>query len=282
MATLDVGGQIFKVSAALLRSKPSTLLAQLIDGASGANDEPRSAPPNGGRPIFVDAAPERFTCILDWYRYGEIHVPRSLPVAAVLQDAKRFQLPHDIVVNGVSRSVGPNIAQKVGRDLMENVVRRWPGFAVYLTKLLDSIREHFQAVGEASGAKPGSAGHQRPPRTMAADQEDAGAGGVGEEGEEEEEEAYDFPPFVLPLYDETGWVDKQHVCTAARARALALRIEERGYCCDFTEAELLVTLPLRLKGESAVEGPYGEDEGDYPEEEEEEAAAGAAPEHAGA
>jgi len=277
MATLDVGGQIFKISASLLRSKPGTLLAQLIDNTSG-NDETRSTPPNGGRPIFVDAAPERFTCILDWYRYGEIHVPRSVPIAAVLQDARRLQLPQDIVINGVARSTGPNLAQKVGRDLMDGVVRRWPGFSAYFAKMLDSIREHFQAVGEASGPKPGTAGHQRPPRTMAADAE--GAAGAGGKEEGEEEEAYDFPPFVLPLYEETGWLDRQHVCSAPRARALALRIEERGYRCDFTESELLVSLPLRLKGES-TEGPYGEeDEGDFPFEEEEEGVA--APEHAGA
>lgn len=277
MATLDVGGQIFKFSASLIRSKPSTLLAQLVDSAGG-NDEPRGGSPNGGRPIFVDAAPERFTCILDWYRYGEIHVPRSVPVAAVLQDAKRLGLPNEIVINGVARSTGANVAQKVGRDLMAGVVRQWPGFSTFLAQLLDTIREHFQAVGDLSGAKLGAAGNQRPPRTMAADAECASEG----KEDAEEEEAYDFPPFVLPLYDEKGWVDQHHVCSAARARALALRVEERGYRCDFTEAELLVSLPLRLKGECAADWQLGEDEGDYLFEEEEEEETMAPPEHSGA
>lgn len=227
VVAFDVGGTIFKVSAKLIRTKPSTLLAQLLNDAASTSE-----------PMFVDAAPERFSYLLDWYRYGEINVPRYVPVASLLRDAEYFNLPSELIVNGVLRNTCPNVAQRVGRDLLETVTRRWAGFSNFFTRLVDDIREHFRHVGEEScGPRAGD--------------------------EEDQAEAYDFPPFVIPIYGDAGWIDEQHINSAQRARALALKLEERGFVCDFTEADLIVALPLRLQGES-MDGPPdgGEDDVD--------------------
>merc|ERR1712203_784541 len=72
----------------------------------------------------------------------------------------------------------------------------------------------------------------------------------------EVEEAWDFPAFVLQMYGEKGWVDASNLGCAARARVLALKLEERGYRCEFSETDLVITLPLKLYGEeSGMGGP---------------------------
>ncbi|CAK0867218.1 unnamed protein product [Prorocentrum cordatum] len=71
VAVFDACGTIFKVPAQVVKAKPDTLLAKLLEASSGA--------PAANRPVFVDCAPDRFSCILDWYRYGEIHLSRTCP-----------------------------------------------------------------------------------------------------------------------------------------------------------------------------------------------------------
>jgi len=233
VVTFDVGGQPFKVSLQLVRSRPDTLLANLLQDMGDSATS---------KPIFVDAAPSRFPFILDWYRYGEIHVPGSVPVAAVMQDARHFQLPDEVVVNGTLRSTrGHGTAHQVARALVSGVVSRWPGFDAFLESTLESIRAHFESVGTASSSCNASSA-------------------------QDSDEAWDFPSFVLALYGEKGWVDAQHLTTAARARVLALKLEERGYHCEFSETELVVSLPLRLRAECAgdaaaheAEEPVGEE-----------------------
>jgi len=121
---------------------------------------------------------------------------------------------------------------------------------IFFSRILEEVEQHFRSVGETSGQ-----------------------GAIAATQEEEEAEAYDFIPYVFPLYGETGWADEQQVNSGQRARALALKLEERGYLCDFTEAELVVSLPLRLKGEyfeGGVEGEEDEEgmEGMFDQEEE--------------
>lgn len=226
LAIFDVGGKIFKVPAQLVRSKPGTRLAQLLDNAGESS--PAST---ASKPIFVDAAPERFTCILDWYRFGELHVPKSIPIAALLQDARNLQLPEELVINGILRNTRSNAAHRVGRDLVSQIIEHWSGFSIFLQATLEKIRLHYHAVGERASLFNTATIHDG-----------------------EAEEAYDFSPFVLALYGEKGWLNTDQVCSAARARVLALKLEEHGYRCDFTETELVVSLPLRLRGEGGVVG----------------------------
>jgi len=224
VVTFDVGGQIFKVSAQLVRSKPKTLLAILLQHAE-----------NGlSKPIYVDGPSERFHFILDWYRYNAIHIPRSVSLSALLQDARHFQLPDEVIVNGVARNVKTHdVAQQVGRELTAGIISRWPGFQNFFQELLERIRAHYEAVAVASDSLRG------------VDLQDA-------------EEAWDFPQFVLTLYGNEGFVDQKNILSAARARMLALKLEECGYLCEFSDTELLVGLPLRLLAETA-ESAMGQD-----------------------
>jgi len=224
VVAFDVGGQIFKVSAQLVRSKPKTLLATLLQQAE-----------NGlSKPIFVDGPSERFHFILDWYRHNAIHIPRSVSLAALLQDARHFQLPDEVIVNGVARNVKTyDTAQRVSRELIAGVISRWPGFPTFLEELLEKIRKHFEAVAVASDS------------LRRAEAQDA-------------EEAWDFPQFVLTLYGDEGFLDQKNLLSAARARMLALKLEECGYLCEFSDTELLVGLPLRLLAETA-DGGMGQD-----------------------
>jgi len=230
VAVFDVGGVIFKASAHLIRSQPTTLLAQLLE--EGTPSEPN----------FVDCAPERFSYILDWYRYGEMHVPKVVSIEALLRDAHFLLLPSPLIVNGVARRSEPNVAAKVGRELLEMVTKAWTGYNTYCSRIIKDLQGHFKLVGELSSKR----------KTASAEEED-------------DMEGYDFPPYVLPIYSETGWVDKRHLNSGPRARVLALTLEERGFLCQFTDAELVVTLPLRLRGETG--GPLGDD-GDGGDEDE--------------
>ncbi len=55
----NVRGRMFEVLPELIRSKPTTMLAQLLEDVSTDVAEP----------MFIDANPGRFEHILDWYRY---------------------------------------------------------------------------------------------------------------------------------------------------------------------------------------------------------------------
>ena len=89
----NVGGRRFEVLRETIERRKGTHLARLIKGADDS------------RPVFVDANPDRFECILDWYRYGEIFVDKGRSVAAVLRDADYFLLPDTVKINGETHKV---------------------------------------------------------------------------------------------------------------------------------------------------------------------------------
>ncbi|CAE7943466.1 unnamed protein product [Symbiodinium necroappetens] len=238
LLSFNVGGQIFHISTKAVKAKPETLLAKVLAKVGdGGLDRVLHLP--------VDVCPDRFRILLDWFRYEELFVPTTVPIEAVLRDAARLELPAEILVNGISRSTRTTRAKTVGQNVVLGVVQRWdaetralqmlrplrwPGFNSFLSQLLTQIEKHFQAVGSRSGA------HED-----AQDDEAAAA-----------DEAFDFPRFVLPLFRDEGWVAPTHICSSARARVLALKLEELGYLCEFSDADLLVSLPLKLRCELVV------------------------------
>lgn len=226
LVTFDVGGGTnVKFPLHLIQAKPETVLGKLLAGAEKNS-------PVLQRGIYVDAVPDRFTCILDWYRYGEIFVPRAASVQAVLRDCRHFGLPDLVIVNGVRRGTRCDTAFKVNRNLVKGVVEKWTGFAAFFDGVLEGIRKHYAEVSDTSGSSAHGAA----------------------------EEAYDFPPYVLAIYDvEKGWLEPKHAGGVSRARVLAIKLEERGYLCYFTETELVVQVPSKLRGEM--------DAGGVPEEE---------------
>eukprot|EP00438_Fugacium_kawagutii_P002622 Skav201673 [mRNA] locus=scaffold641:359441:360649:+ [translate_table: standard] len=221
-ALFNVGGQTFQVAAKLIRSKSDTLPAKLLA---------KAADPTKPLHIPVDICPERFRILLDWYRYGEIWVSNTVTTKAVLRDAARLDFPGEIVVNGVLCSLHQLDANQVGRSLLTGVINRWQGFQAFFTSILNQIDEHFKSIASQSASS-----------VEAKDDEAACA-----------EEAFDFPRFVVPLFREEGWVSP--ICSASRARVLALKLEELGYLCEFSETDLLVSLPLKLRCELHGAGP---------------------------
>lgn len=230
IATFDVGGRVFKISAKLVLKKKSTLLAELLMKEEGSNGKDEG----NLKPIYVDASPLRFSSILDWYRYGEIYLPSSVPVGAFLQDAQLFKLPNEVIVNGCIRSVREHDkANKVGQGLVDNIVARWSNWKDFFEDTLQKLETHYENVGNRSAASC----------------------------TQEMEEAWDFPPFIIPLYTEKGYADPANLGNGPRARVLALKLEERGYRCEFSETDLVVSLPLQLVGEEAgtAGGPVEEE-----------------------
>lgn len=219
----DVCGTTFKVPSKLITSRPETLLAELVESHRRAEDKGA---------IFVDSDVGRFPLILDWYRYDEIYAPPNVSIDALLLDAAHMQLPEEIFVNGVLRSTVKSEAHEVAADLVATVIENWRGFPRFLSAMSEKVKNHYKNVGAKSAA--GTA----------------------------EDEAYDFLQYRLQLYNEEkgSWADPTNVCSAARARVLAMKLEERGYICGFSDIELTVSLPLKLRGELPQAG--GEDEED--------------------
>lgn len=230
---VNVAGRQFRISAGLLRAHSCGLLAKRLEKLEGSSSaKGSSASASSTKTIFVDGSPDRFPLILDWYRYGEVFVPSSTPVASVLQDARWFGLPEEIIVNGVSRATASAVssARRLQGDMVATVIAGWPDFATYFKVILDTAQKHFKELAlAASQIKEG-------------------------------EETYDFTPCVVPLCTEKGWSDTTNVCSGARARVLALRLEEHGYLVDFTDTELVIALPSTLRGEALGLAGCGEEE----------------------
>merc|ERR1711957_554435 len=148
-----------------------------------------------------------------------------------------WRLLEELVVHGLTTSTRPNAGQRTSRALIENVIRRWPRFKTFFTTLLDCIEDHFNSSKQDAPSN---------------------------------DDAYDVQPYTLLLYENDAWVNSQDVYNPTRARVLALKLEERGYICSFTDSELVVSLPLKLLGEENV-GSAEAAEGDFDEEAEEEA-----------
>ena len=98
--------------------------------------------------IFVDANPDRFAYILDWYRHGEMFVPRE-SVEVVLRDARFFRLPDILKINGVSVALTPaNV--RIQDILREKTVEKWRGFAAYVKHIQQEIIANAEMLAQRS------------------------------------------------------------------------------------------------------------------------------------
>lgn len=140
---IDVRGHIFKVFRHSVSKRPDTLLAQLLEGTT-----------SDGQPVFVDASPERFHHILDWYMYDEMFVPDEVTAQALLRDCAFFLLPDLVVVNGVQRRVpfskgmfsgGPPVSQLTADYLHDLSIQQieWPSFDEFFRARVSEIQDLF-------------------------------------------------------------------------------------------------------------------------------------------
>eukprot|EP00927_Polykrikos_kofoidii_P078570 TRINITY_DN75389_c0_g1_i1.p1 TRINITY_DN75389_c0_g1~~TRINITY_DN75389_c0_g1_i1.p1 ORF type:complete len:279 (+),score=38.36 TRINITY_DN75389_c0_g1_i1:78-914(+) len=240
--TFDVRGHYSKVLPELIQSRPDTLLAQLLDDVGTDSSEP----------IFVDANPDRFANILDWYRYGCMFLPSGASVDALLHDAAFFLLPEEVTVNGVDR---PTIHAHRGRHrapggathairaehlqhkLDTVLLRQWPEFDAVLREKLRHIEGQLlrlaQVTGEESRARNDSLNRH------------GGNFGLGPEFGTLETSA------TIPVTWRSEGVGG--ICSMERLRLLSRRLQVAGYSCNLQEGTadsgytvLEITIPTEV------------------------------------
>jgi len=233
----DVGGKTFKVLGHTVLSRPSTLLASLVEDI-GTNRE---------QPIFVDANAERFSHILDWYRYGEMFVPKNYPIDAVLRDARFFLLPDEVMINGnrfwiqARTPEKPKVpAESVRESLSASITAAWPTFEQYVEDLVAKVQEHYLALAA-------SAAHPRPLPDGFGDN-----GEIYARGHEDAQGCMKsqltgqvFRPCEFILSERGAqysrfcgldawvhWLDQVNVCNKERLWVLIKELERRGFDCE--------------------------------------------------
>jgi len=198
----NVGGQRFEVLRQTIERHEDTLLACLVADLDTDASEP----------IFVDANPERFQHILDWYRYGEVFLASGCNSHAVLRDARFFLLPDEIVVNGVAHLVGtaaqaPPVA---GFDVaMKGIADTWKTFESYVDQVVAQANKTWASTADDSNTV---------------------------------EDAYrDYPKAFsdikcltheVSLFSAGRWVDEQNVCNRHRLQLLVHELTRRGFECS--------------------------------------------------
>jgi len=95
VVTFNVGGKIFQMLTQTVHSKPETLLCTLLNERN--NDPAREDKVD--QPIFVEADAERFRYIVDWYRYGRIHLPEGISIAEMRRECAFYQLPDTVEIS---------------------------------------------------------------------------------------------------------------------------------------------------------------------------------------
>eukprot|EP00927_Polykrikos_kofoidii_P040274 TRINITY_DN34463_c0_g1_i1.p1 TRINITY_DN34463_c0_g1~~TRINITY_DN34463_c0_g1_i1.p1 ORF type:complete len:286 (-),score=42.82 TRINITY_DN34463_c0_g1_i1:72-929(-) len=147
--TFDVRGRHVKVLPELIQTHSNTLLAQLLDDIGTDYSEP----------IFVDANPDRFSHILDWYRYGCMFLHSGDSIDALLHDAAFFMLPEQVIVDGIERQtlharVANNqetirtTSAKLGAARLQQkfeveVIKQWPEFQAVFEEKVQQIEKQL-------------------------------------------------------------------------------------------------------------------------------------------
>lgn len=213
LVTFNVGGKHFQVLAQTILARPQTLLANLLTDLGTDQAEP----------IFIDANPDRFGAILDWYRYDEMNVPPSISIPALVRDARFFLLPDHVMVNSISTSIAPHLptqartAQDMHGALLEGVLARWLGFDAFLSDILNQVRTYFSAVAERSDVRsllPGTR-LQIPSHV---------------------------PEGALAVFAIDPQRHSEHLCNMTRVQVLILKLHELGFLCWLTSDEIIVAL----------------------------------------
>ena len=81
---LDVGGTLFVTTSKTLASVPDTRLSALSKSSAEFSKETNS--------YFFDRNPELFNWVLDYYRTGELHLPKNVCGAAIRNEMEYWQI----------------------------------------------------------------------------------------------------------------------------------------------------------------------------------------------
>mmetsp|Transcript_37765 Transcript_37765/g.87725 ORF Transcript_37765/g.87725 Transcript_37765/m.87725 type:complete len:278 (+) Transcript_37765:79-912(+) len=208
--TFNVGGRHHEVLRLTIEAHPGTLLANLLDDIGS----------DSALPLFVDANPDRFAYILDWYRFGEMHLPTGYPTKAILNDARFYLLPDTIKINGSSHMFPHPLGdlhhaavESVTDAVVASVTRDWPTFEEYVTQLIAAVQSEAEAAGARAKEVESLTIHQG-----------------------EVESLRDQLIFCkeICLMDAGDWFDEANVCSMLRLKVLVAELKKRGLHCEFT------------------------------------------------
>lgn len=227
----DVGGRLFRVLRQTVQTRPSALLASLTDDLGT----------DSSRPIFIDANPDRFSYILDWYRYGEMFIPNDSTVDAVRRDARFFLLPDVVRINGTSHAIHPILASEAHDAMVAAVTATWPSFDDCIRDMCLDIKAHFEGLGA-------NANEPRHFDANSCDKETLAEG--------------TFPPKEIQLstllYRNDcswyRWLDPGNVCNKERLWVLIAELERRGFECALSSSGP-VSLQVGLRLAAATNDP---------------------------
>jgi len=211
---LDVRGRHFRLLPELIMSQPCTLLARLLDAIG----------PGAQEPIFIDANPDRFSHILDWYRYGEMFLPEGMPLQALLRNCAWFMLSEKVKVNGINHSViiGSNLeavshfADDIRTRFISEVIQQWRNFDTFLLQRIVEIQTHCYNQISSSSAK-----HEQRPRPDGPFNRVCMKMDIWAERWNESSQQH-----VM------SWTYPDDICNMARAKVFALKLREYGFECD--------------------------------------------------
>lgn len=215
----NVGGKHFEVLQQTIAAHPATLLASMISGVNAAA---------AAKPIFIDANSDRFSHILDWYRYNEIFVPSDSSVQAVLRDARFFRLPDEVTINGTVHLVGTAPQNSLTTEfdtIIKKVEDAWDGFESYVERLVADARKKWAADVEASTK----------------------AGTFLEELADSSSISHH-----ICLLQRGQWVDKENVSNVERVRLLCHELTRRGLECSVELWDALNSVYLVLRARTST------------------------------
>eukprot|EP00928_Gymnodinium_smaydae_P068349 TRINITY_DN5145_c0_g1_i1.p1 TRINITY_DN5145_c0_g1~~TRINITY_DN5145_c0_g1_i1.p1 ORF type:complete len:298 (+),score=42.14 TRINITY_DN5145_c0_g1_i1:59-895(+) len=210
----NVSGRHFEVLRQTIEARPSTLLAALLEDV-GTDSK---------RPIFVDACPDRFGHILDWYRFGEMYVPeQQCPIQGLLREARFYLLPDIVRINGMSYSLRPRATNNAFDAAEAAIVDNWPGFEKYVEQVLSETQKELKALGERSKIVDNAAAHQillsRRHQQIPQDHCDM--------------DKLPKKSFLLASVDRSGyrseWCDSENICNKWRLQVMLAELKKRGF-----------------------------------------------------
>ncbi|KAJ3036522.1 BTB/POZ domain-containing protein kctd6 [Rhizophlyctis rosea] len=92
---LSVGGHIFETTHTTIKSQPDSMLARMFDPFNAQNLHP-----NTDGSIFIDRNPTLFEPILEFYRTGELELPKDMSKEALMREVDFYLLAEAVEAAG--------------------------------------------------------------------------------------------------------------------------------------------------------------------------------------
>jgi hypothetical protein len=259
----NVRGRHYEVIPELIRSRGSTLLANLIDDIGV----------DPSRAIFVDGNPERFEYILDWYHYGEMFVPSDCPIEALLRDARFFLLPDSVKINGELITVRGSVISEAHESLRRSVISRWPTFDLCVNRIIDDTKMEVQSLGARSDELDTDVLENVPCDCLSSNSSTSKMIAkkhlvvhreftLAEVSDDIDSNLFELQS-MAPMFMNAGntpvrcgrwkWTDEKNVCNELRLRVLKSELERLGFVCTVnimnvgSSSRLILRVEIKIK-----------------------------------